>query len=80
MYWLELQDIMLLIKCFKDPTDNCDISNHVLCPHLQESQVLNITSKTSLVPPVHITSIVTENIVPLWNSLVSKIDLSLPCL
>ncbi len=29
MYWLELQDIMFLIKCLKDPPDNIEITSHI---------------------------------------------------
>ena len=61
VYWLELQDLMFLIKCFKDPTDESDISNHVsLFLHLQEPQALNISSTTSITPPRHVTSILIE--------------------
>ncbi len=29
MYWFELQDILFAIKCFKDPSENCDIKNYL---------------------------------------------------
>ena len=29
MYWLDCQDFMLRIKCFKDPPDNFDINSHI---------------------------------------------------
>ena len=34
MYWLELQDILYLIRCFKDPSDNFSIQNFVSFVHL----------------------------------------------
>ena len=29
MYWYELQDLMFLVKCLKDPPDNFDILSHI---------------------------------------------------
>lgn len=29
MYWLEIQDIMFIIKCLKDPPDNFNLEDHV---------------------------------------------------
>ena len=29
MYWYELQDLMFLVKCLKDPSDNFDILSHI---------------------------------------------------
>ena len=41
MYWFELQDILLLVKCMKEPAENFDISTCVSLSHqIPEHQVL----------------------------------------
>ena len=75
MYWLELQDLMSLVKCFKHPTDEFDISNHVKFiststrasshKHLQHNIYHSPTTRHFYF----------NRIVPLWNSLPSEIDL-----
>ena len=77
MYWLELQDLMFLIKCIKDPFDNFNISIHITfinsttrasrINHLQHNYCRSTT-----VCHFHF-----NRIASLWNSLVSHIDLSL---
>ena len=29
MHWLEIQDLLFLVRCFRDPTDNFDITSYV---------------------------------------------------
>ena len=29
MHWLEIQDLLFLVRCFKEPTDNFDITSYV---------------------------------------------------
>ena len=82
MYWLELQDIMVLIKCLKNPSDNFDVSNHITfmnsCTkasglnHLQRNFRLSTT----------VCYFYFNRTVSLWNSLVSytrnDLTLSIP--
>ena len=77
MYWLELQDLMFLVKCIKDPSDNFNISSHITfinsttrasrLNHLQHNYCRSTT----------IRHFYFNRIASLWNSLVTHIDLSL---
>ena len=80
MYWLELQDLMFLIKCIKDPDDNCDISNHVkfMSSPTRASSLKHLQHNISRFSTTR--HFYFNRIVPLWNSLVSEIVLSLSVL
>lgn len=76
MYWFELQDILFLIRCFKDPSDNFFILNYVSFVNLNTRSTarkkLRINfNKTSLSQHFYF-----NRVARLWNSL-PPLDLSL---
>ena len=78
MYWLEFHDLMFMIKCIKDSPDNWKPSDHITfissstrasnSNYLQHNYSRSTTTR----------HFYWNRIVPLWNSLASEIDLSLP--
>ena len=77
MYWLELQDLIFLVKSIKDPPDNCDISSYVTFSHstTRASYLNHLQHNFCHSSTVH--HFYFNRVVSLWNSLVSHIDLSL---
>ena len=77
MYWLEVQDLMFLIKCIKDPSDNFNIFSHIT--------FIISTTRVSRLNHLHynychstfVRHFYLNRVASLWNSLESHIDLSL---
>ena len=75
MYWLELQDLMFLIKCIKDPSDNFDISSHITFIN-SSTRVSGLNHlQHDFCRSTNVCHLDFNRIVSLWYSLVSHTDL-----
>ena len=76
MYWLELPNILYLIRCFRDPSDNFSILNFVSIVHLNTRSTARNQLRINFSKPSHSKHFHFNRIVRLWNSL-SSLKLSL---
>ena len=76
MYWLELQIILYLIRCFKDPPDNISIQNFVSFVHLNTRSTARNKLQINFNKTSHSQHFYFNRIARLWNSL-PPLDLSL---
>ena len=76
MYWLELQDILYLFRCFKDPSDNFFIQNLVSIVHLNTRSTARNKLRIKLSKTSHSQHVYFNRVPRLWNSL-PPLDLAL---
>ena len=69
MYWLELQDILYLIKCFKDPSDNFNVLNFLSFVQLKTRSTSRNKLRVNFNKTSHSHHFYFNRIVRLWNAL-----------
>ena len=76
MYRLQLQDILYIIKCFKDPADNFFVQNFVSFVHLNTRSTASNKLRINFSKTSHSQHFYFNRVAKLWNSL-PPLDLSL---
>ena len=79
MYWLELQKIMLFVKCFMDPPENFHLLTYISFITHSTGSAKNHKPEVSFKRTSTTRDFYFNSVVRLWNCLPS-LDLSLSCL
>lgn len=77
MYWFEIQDVMFVIKCIKEPPDNFNIFDYIKFNESSTRSSAYNHLKFNFCRTSHSRHFFFNRIVQLWNYLVPVIDLSL---
>ena len=78
MYWLELQDIMFLIRCIKDPPNNLDLNDHISFSSSSTRATSTLSLRHNFSRSSTTRHFYFNRVVHLWNAL-PTLDLSQSC-